>query len=499
MIARKSVLIFGVSSIGYLLSFIALIFVARYMGPIPLGIIGFGSGFVGLFHFLTYFGYDTAHIKRVSEGKDLDKCIGTYLTVKIILAAVTIIVVIGATFIWKLVLHGEFESQTHEIVLYILLISTVITNLSSIMLSTFAARKETAKQQIPKLTGHISQAVSRIFVAIMSLGVFMLAGAYVLGAIITFIIALYLFRGYPISRPNKDYFKNYSIYALPIVFGVMGGTILANFDRVMIQLFIGTQEVGYYFTAERLIIFMMFIGTGLSTILIPTISSHSTKGNFEKIRWTVLTAERYISMISTPVLAFTFLFSQTIIFIFLGSTFTSAYLVLSIFSAIMWVKITIIPASSQICGLDKPGIVGKTYIIMAVLNILLNLLFIPKNLMGINLLGLGIEGAAIATLISYLVQMTIYRAAVYKLAKTKPNPRVLLHLLAAVGMNALLYFIAIRFPIYEWYWFLVFALIGIGIYLGLLILMREFTKEDFNFFYKTLSPKKMVEYIRSEI
>lgn len=499
MIARKSVLIFGVSSIGYLLGFIALIFVARYMGPIPLGIIGFGSGFVGLFSFLTYLGYDVAHLKRVSEGKDLDKCIGTYLTVKIILSVITIVVVVGVIFIWKLIFHGEFESPTHEIVLYILLISVVISNLSNIMLSTFAARMETAKQEMPLLLGHVVRSSGRIFVVIMSLSVFMLAGAYVVGAIATFILALFLFRSYPIGRPNREYFKSYNMFAIPIIFGVMGFTILANLDKVMIQSFLGTQEVGYYFTVESLIIFTMFIGHGVSTLLVPTISSHSIKGNFKEIRSTILLAERYLSMIITPILAFTFLFSKDIVFIILGDDFTSAYLVLSIFSIIMWVRIMNISFSSQISGLDKPGIIGKSYILVVALNIFLNLLLIPKKFMGVNLIGLGIEGAAVATLVSYLVQMIIFRVVVYKLTKVKPFHKVLLHLLAAGGMNISLYLIVIMTPGYEWYWLFVLGLIGIGIYFGLLFLMREFTKEDYDFFRLMLSPKKMIGYIRSEI
>ena len=499
MIARKSVLIFMVSFIGYILSFIALIFVARYMGPIPLGFIGFGMGFVGLFSFLTYLGYDVAHLKRVSEGKDLDKCIGTYLTVKVVLAAVTIAVVVGVTFIWKLIFHGEFESSTHEIVMYILLISIVISNLSNVMLSTFAARKETAKQQIPLLTGRIVQTLSRIFVAVMSFSIFMLAGAYVLGAITTFIFALLLFRGYPIGKPNKEYFKSYSMFAVPMMMGVMGGSILMNMDKVMIQSFLGTEEVGYYFTVQSLIMFTFFIGKGVYMLLLPTISSCSTKSNFREVRQITLLAERYLSMIISPILAFTFLFSRPIIFIFLGESFTPAHLVLSIFSIVMWIRITIVPFFSQIIGVDKPSIIGKTFILIVIINICLNLLLIPEKLMGIKLIGLGIEGAAIATLFAYLIQMIVYRVAVYKLTRTKPYSRVLFHLLAVVGMCASLYLIKTRIPIYEWYWLFGLALMGIGIYFGLLFLIREFTKEDFMFFKRTLSLKKMAEYVIGEI
>jgi hypothetical protein len=38
----------------------------------------------------------------------------------------------------------------------------------------------------------------------------------------------------------------------------------------------------------------------------------------------------------------------------------------------------------------------------------------------------------------------------------------------------------------------------LGIYLGILYLLREFKKEDFHFFVDTLNIKKMISYIKEE-
>jgi len=499
MIARKSVLIMGISFIGQLLGFLALIFVARYMGPNTLGIIGFGVGFMGLFNFITYLGFDVAHIKRVSEGKDLANCIGTYLVIKIVLTSVMVITVIGALFIWKSIFHGGFESSVHEGVIYILLISFSILSFARIMIDTFVARRETAKQQISLLGGTIVQALGMMFVAVMSFGIFMLVGTYILGAITTFIFALLLFRNYPVGKPSKEYFKSYSMFAFPLILATMNIAILLNVDKIMIQLFLGTKEVGYYFTVQKMTAALMFIGSAVNSLLFPTMSSYSTKNNFKEIRRLTLLGEKYLSMIITPILAFIFLFSRPIVCVFLGNAFTPAYLVLSIFSIIVWSRILVVPLSSQIRGLDKPSIVGKTCILMVVLNILLNLLLIPKSIMGIGLAGLGIEGAAIATLFAFLSRLIIYRIVVYKLTETRLYRGVKFHLLSAGGMSLSLYIIGIKIPVYEWYGIVGLALVGLGVYFGLLFLMQEFTKEDFNFFLEVLNPKKMIEYVKSEI
>lgn len=44
-----------------------------------------------------------------------------------------------------------------------------------------------------------------------------------------------------------------------------------------------------------------------------------------------------------------------------------------------------------------------------------------------------------------------------------------------------------------------FAGIGLAIYLGLLFVLREFKKQDLNFFLDILHPKEMLKYISSEL
>jgi len=43
------------------------------------------------------------------------------------------------------------------------------------------------------------------------------------------------------------------------------------------------------------------------------------------------------------------------------------------------------------------------------------------------------------------------------------------------------------------------SLSGLGVYLGVLYAMREFTRKDVDFFMETLSPFKMVQYVKREM
>jgi len=61
-----------------------------------------------MFNVIADLGFSAAHVKRISEGKDLGECIGTYATIKILLTVVMVALVISGIAIWKYVLHNEF-------------------------------------------------------------------------------------------------------------------------------------------------------------------------------------------------------------------------------------------------------------------------------------------------------------------------------------------------------------------------------------------------------
>lgn len=142
---------------------------------------------------------------------------------------------------------------------------------------------------------------------------------------------------------------------------------------------------------------------------------------------------------------------------------------------------------------------------MIICNLTLNFLLIPKDIQmfGLKLFGLGAKGAAIATVVSFAVGLVYTRIMSYKSIGEKGNIRILLHALAAIVMAGILYILLYIFDlilwITRWYHLLFFAAIGLGIYLSILAIFKEFTKEDFWFYMETLNIKKMIQYIREEL
>jgi O-antigen/teichoic acid export membrane protein len=501
LIARKSFLVFLITLLGSIMGYVALFFIIREMGATTYGIIGFGIAFVGLFSFISDLGFNRAHIKRVSEGKDLDKCIGTYLVIKLVLIAIMVGFVLVALNIWKYVMGRGYEHAEQEGVIYIFIIYYVLLSLSSIPLGTFSARRETAKQQIPGLLEPLTRVPITIFVAIGSLGVFALAGSYVIGVAALLIVALLLFRGFPIGKFDVEVFKSYFRFAIPISIATSISLISANIDKVMLQLFWNATTVGYYFGVQKVTIFLVSISTAVTVLLFPTLSRYHGKKEKGDISKVTLLAERYVSLVVIPLAALMIVFSKPILNLFSGDMADNATGILQIMAVYAVIFCFYAVFINQILAVDRPGLSAKIGISMALINISLNMVLIPKDIrsLGINLFGLGGEGAAIATALSATCGLVITKAYARKFTGTRWNPKILLHIGAALIMGIILYFLKTIFTIESVFLVGGFCLLGLGIYLSILYLIRELKKEDIGLFLEIINPKKMKNYVVSEL
>ena len=66
-------------------------------------------------------------------------------------------------------------------------------------------------------------------------------------------------------------------------------------------------------------------------------------------------------------------------------------------------------------------------------------------------------------------------------------------------MAGILYYLGTFIYSIQWHHLLIFALVGLAIYLGVLFILKEFKKQDFLFFLNLLYPKEMLRYIKSEL
>ena len=66
-------------------------------------------------------------------------------------------------------------------------------------------------------------------------------------------------------------------------------------------------------------------------------------------------------------------------------------------------------------------------------------------------------------------------------------------------MAGILYYMGSLILLVRWYHLLLFAGVGLGIYLGVLFVLKEFKKQDLMFFLDMLHPKEMLNYVKAEL
>jgi O-antigen/teichoic acid export membrane protein len=369
------------------------------------------------------------------------------------------------------------------------------------MVSTFNARKEIAKSQLPLFAYTLTRVVATIVVAYYGFGVLALAYTYLFGEIFHFALALLFFRGYSVGRPSLEYFKDYTKFAVPMAIVSTSYIIMTNIDKVFIQLFWSATEVGEYFAVSNLSRFVILFVAAVGLLLFPSISEYHAQNNTEAVKNLVLKSERYLSMIVFPIVVIMVVLAEPEIHILLSDKYMPALPVLHILPFVILIDALARPYVSKLQGMDMPELIRNRVLIMLIFNVSLNLVLIPSGIrsLGIELAGLGAQGAAIATVVAYAVGLIYIRITSWKITGMVGNVRIILHAAAATIMGMILVYACGIFFIGRWYELVAIAVCSFAIYFALLFLMREFKKEDFDFFMDTFNIKKMLRYIKDEI
>jgi O-antigen/teichoic acid export membrane protein len=500
MLKQKTFLSFAFNILSSAFGFVSVFFVARFMGPQALGAISTALAFAGLFAIFGDFGFGIAHYKRVSEGKDLGKCIGTFLVIRLATTGIMVFITLAVLYFMKTFSGKTPLPEKLMAVFYIVLVSTIIGNMLYVITYTFTARVEKAKEWGILLTQKFFISFLRVVVAVTGLAVIYLAWSNLLGVVASVLVALYFFRRFPIGRPDKAIFKSYVLYAVPALLIGVTETVSMNIDKVFISYFWDVTQVGFYSSAQSLISILSYIGVIFIGILLPTYSSLHAENKMKEIRELANRVERYISLLLMPLVFFIFFFADVIRRLVLGPKFVQAAPIMAILVLNAMLVIFTQPYSSQLLGTNQIKLGMAIGVIMLAVNVSMNLLLIPKHFMGLSLFGLGARGAAFSLLISSFVGTVLFRYFAFKTSGAKPNYRILYHLAAALlsfGSASLLLNLMMKTNILIS--LAVCFAFGSALYLSMLVLIRELTMADVRYYLNMINPKILMNYMTTEL
>jgi O-antigen/teichoic acid export membrane protein len=222
----------------------------------------------------------------------------------------------------------KFESVYLRDATYLALFGILIGSFANIFKTTYQAKLSARRAVIPMFVQLLVQNLLIILFSFLYVfnrnvipeivGVLFIY-AYVLGQFARLLIySLWAIRDkLSFKRPSKSLLKDYILFSIPLALSGIVATIQAYTDRAMLLFFWNYNEVGGYFTVQKLALFITYFGASVSFFLYPTQSHYYEKDKREDFQRITVKSERYLSLISVPFVFFTFVMSTEILNIFI--------------------------------------------------------------------------------------------------------------------------------------------------------------------------------------
>ena len=245
--------------------------------------------------------------------------------------------------------------------------------------------------------------VSVFLVLILDMNIVGAVLGFVIPTIFLGLIAIFFARSNLIF-PNKtflqnDILRNVLRFGFYVILGNSIGYIYTNIDSLMIGYYLNETDVGFYAVAAIFIQGITLIPSAIQRITSPIITKNHAKKEYGSIVKLLKSVTLKVFLISLLFSLFLMAIGKTLILTIFGEVFLPAYLPLIILLIGYTIYSTFMSIGAFYSSVGHVKLSYKISFVSAILNIVLNIAFIPKY---------GIIGAAIATSTSLVVLTLVH-------------------------------------------------------------------------------------------
>ena len=373
-------------------SLIVGVWVARYLGPDGYGVVSYAVALITIFTSISDLGLPQIIIKElVEKPTKKTKILGTSLILKAIAGIFSILILI------TLIMFLKPNNPLIQIAVLIVSLKLLIES-PNVINYWFLSKISSKYQTIAKSVGIIVSSILKIFFILLNFGVLWFLFSIIVESIVTILLLNKFYK----NKSGASIFKlSFSMpYAKlllknswPLLLTGISASIYKRIDQVIIGSILDTKNLGYYAIAVTIAETPHFLSSAISSSVYPTIiNSKKRNENLYLNRLQILYT--LVVWLSIGISTIVYIFSDKIIFLLFGNQYMTSSTVLKIY---IWSGIFIFLKQAGNRFLLTENFQKEllaTTIIGTVINILLNIIFVPIY---------GITGAAYATLISYFI------------------------------------------------------------------------------------------------
>jgi O-antigen/teichoic acid export membrane protein len=498
MIGRKTVLLISTRLFSAILAFLSLSIMTRYLGPETFGIITLLGSITVTVNTICDLGFRNAHIKRVSEGDDLNECLSTFASIRLMLTGLMVLANIVVIILWTTLLGKTLEPFAYQVfVLYI--VYYVLMNLISIVTTTFEARTEVVKNQLVLMVELFVRVPAIIILLLVGFGAVEVVSAYVIGGLASLVLAYYYLAGLKIHWGRPVLRKKYIAFAMPLALMTAFNSISLNMDKILVGAYWSDSDVGFLTSGQILLSMLALAGGALATLAYPSFSKMVSEKKWDDIRKLTHDSERFLSLLLTPIILIMVVIPEAVAVFLLGDSFAGAADSIRFIALSVWIGSLCQISSMLILAANKPRISARIALWALILNIFLLFYLVPSDFFGIPCLGLSYVGAAIANVGYNLFVFFLTKKAASKLNNVKLDSRIWKHIAAAGLSGGLSYFALDLIELDTLGVISVGSALMLALYFSILAIWNEFRLSDVRYVLNVISPGKMKQYFKDEL
>lgn len=233
-----------------LLGMLIAILVARRLGPDALGAIGYGTGLVGLAMAALLPGFGQAHLKRLSEGLDAGRCLGTMIAAQ---SALILALVPPFAIAWAVGAFGP-DAEVRR-VFALLLAAQMASRFADAHLAVFLAREWVVQHAAIVIGVRVVRLLVTVLVLAWAPNVTAVAATFAIDGVLgtaTAAAALRLRHGIRLRAPTRASVQSYWTFARPLLVTTPLALFQDSIDRVVVGRFGGLAAAGHYHVARAL-------------------------------------------------------------------------------------------------------------------------------------------------------------------------------------------------------------------------------------------------------
>lgn len=387
---------------SFIFPIITFPYVSRILEPAGLGKVTVATSFISYFVMVSQFGIPTYGIRACAKVRDdriaLTKTVHELLAINCIMS----IIAYAAFF----VMLAFVPQLRQEKALY------CIVSLSVLFNTLGMEWLYKALEHYTYIT--IRSVVFKLIAAFLMFGLIHNSDDYIIyGAISIFaasasnVMNFVHAHKYIGMKPVGDYHLRPHIKAVTIFFLMAcATTIYTNLDAVMLGFMTTDADVGYYDAAVKVKSVLVGIVTSLGAVLLPRVSYYAQNAQMEEFKAIAKKALNFVFLFALPLMIYFMLFARQSVYILAGGAYEASILPMRIIMpSVFLIGVTNILGIQILVPLGREKYVLYSEIAGAVVNIIINLLLIPR---------FAAIGAAVGTLAAEAVVLTVQLIALRK-------------------------------------------------------------------------------------